>query len=93
MSRWAQASVADELLQDQRRGDGAAMGAADVFHVGDTALDQLFIFLHQRQLPEFFTGFLAAPQQTIRQRLVVAEDAANLRAESGHAGAGQAWRD
>ena len=45
ISKCAHGNIADKFLQDQCRCDRAAMGAADVFHVGDAAFDQLFVLL------------------------------------------------
>ena len=48
--------VADELLQEQRRGDRPAVGAADVLEVGDVALEQLAVVVVQRQPPQRLVG-------------------------------------
>ena len=82
-------SVADEFLQDQRRRDGAAVGAANVFHIGNAAFNHLTIFLDQRQLPKFFAAFSPAANQIVRQSLVVAEYARHLAAQGNHARARQ----
>ena len=39
-------------LQEQGRGDGAGVAAADVADVGDGLLDVVLVLLHQRQLPQ-----------------------------------------
>ena len=47
---------ADELLQEERRGDAAGVAAADVLEIGDRALDVVLVLGDERQLPERLAG-------------------------------------
>ena len=86
-------NIVDEFLQNQGGGDGAAVGAANIFHVGDAAFDRLTIFFHQRQLPQFFTASCAQSHEVVGEGLMVAKDACDSGAQRDHAGAGQSRQD
>ena len=54
MSRWAQAAPSTNSLRRNAALMDPACPTTAVFHVGDVASDQLFVFIEHRQLPEFF---------------------------------------
>src|SRR5918992_3317232 len=65
------------------------MPATDVLDIGNAALDVISIFLDERQLPELLTPFLRATHDSVRQGLLITENAAHLGAQGDHASASQ----
>src|SRR5438132_13818596 len=81
--------VVHEFFQNECRGDGAAVGAADVFHVGHVAFQMLAIFLDQWELPKPLSGLPRTAHELVSKRLIIAKKTSNRWTESHHAGARQ----
>src|SRR6266446_10487139 len=80
--------VAGEFLDEHGAGDGAAaLAAADVLDVGDSALDELAIVVVDGHLPHFFAGGFSAGKQLVCKGLVGTEDADVDVGERDHNGA------
>src|SRR3989442_15091551 len=65
--------VVHEFFQNERRGDGAAVVAADVFHVGHVAFQMLAIFLDQWELPKPLSGLARTAHELVGKRLIIAK--------------------
>src|SRR5438093_4837389 len=81
--------VVHEFFQNERRGDGASVAAADVFHVGHVAFQMLAIFLDQWELPKPLSGLPRTAHELVGKRLIIAKKTSNRWTESHHAGARQ----
>ena len=89
MSRWAQRQAVREVPQEAGRRDRAGLAARDVRQVGEIALQELRVFLGDRHAPGAVVGAIAGGGDRGRELLVRREEAAIVRAERDHAGAGQ----
>ena len=65
MSRWAQGTLAGELLQEEPGGDGAAAARTDVVQVGHVGLEVLAVLVEQGQLPHALAGRLGRDQEPV----------------------------
>src|SRR5262245_58096707 len=79
----------DELLQEQRCGDRAAVALADVLEIGDVALELLAELGLERHAPESFAALLPRSLEALRELLIVDERAGDTAAERDHARAGE----
>src|SRR6266481_7479712 len=85
--------IAGEFLDEHGAGDGAAaLAAADVLDVGDSALDEFAVVVVYRHLPHFFAGGFSAGKQLVCKGLVGTEDADVDVGERDHNGASKCSR-
>src|SRR2546428_5857303 len=78
-----------EFFQNERRGDSAAVAAADVFHVGHVAFQMLAIFLDQWELPKPLSDLPRTAHELVGKRLIITKKTSNRWTESHHANAHQ----
>src|SRR5665213_2198945 len=82
--------LVDEALDEGGGGDAARVAAAaDVLRVGGVAIHHLVVGIAQGHALQLLAGFLAGGEETLRQRVVVAEQSRMLVAERDDDGAGQ----
>ncbi len=81
--------VVSEFLEESGRGNRAGLLAANIFDVGNVALDLFSVFVVQRQLPEFLADFFSGFNHLVYQSLVSAEDRSVDVAERDRNCAGQ----
>ena len=68
ISRWTQGVDADELLEELGGRDRPAPFAADVFQVGDVALELLLVIVVERQPPDALAGLPAGGDDVLGER-------------------------
>ena len=78
-----------ELGQKEGRADGASLASAAVLHVGDIALDQVFVLIEHGQFPESLAGLFPGVDGLLDQFIVVAHDSRAGFAQGGHHGSRQ----
>ena len=82
--------LGDEFLEEQRRGDGAAQGAAgNIVDVGDLAVEQLTVGRPQGQAPQGVAGDRGVAQNIRRQGVVGGEHGRQVGAQGDPRRAGQ----
>ncbi|EAP76608.1 hypothetical protein ISM_17120 [Roseovarius nubinhibens ISM] len=74
-------SVLHETLQELRRGDRARSPPADVFHIGNLALEHVVIGLAQRHPPRALALGLGGAQELVADLVVIGKDPRLLMAE------------
>src|ERR1700744_3413555 len=74
-------TLLDEALEELRRGDRAAIGAADILHVRDLRLDRFVVAGPERHPPHRLARDLAGFGQARREFIVVGEKTGILAAE------------
>ena len=79
----------DEALDEEGGGDGPAWPSAGVLHVGDRAVDLLFIGLGQGQAPQGLLFCLRGREELLGEFVAVRKQAAVVIAERDDDGAGQ----
>jgi hypothetical protein len=81
--------LVDKALQQLRGGNGAAVAATGIFHVGEFRIDHLVVFRPQRHPPHPLTCLLADFDQAIGELVVVGEQPGIFLSERDDDRAGQ----
>src|SRR5512132_128814 len=81
--------LADEALEELRGGDRAGAAVADVLHIGNVGLDDLVVFLAERQPPHRLAGGRAGLGDALGEVVVVGEQTRLFVAEGNDDRPGQ----